>query len=54
MPFLVSFVVGVALLIASRHHVAPAEPAINAMAARIANFVVMLVPNRFIFEDPFG
>ena len=54
MTFVVAFVTGPALLIATRHHVALTEPATNAMAARIANFVLMLVPNRFIFEVPFG
>jgi hypothetical protein len=43
------FVMAPALLIARRHHVAPADPAISAMAARMANFVVMVLPNRFIF-----
>jgi hypothetical protein len=47
-------VTGPALLIATRHHVALTEPATSAMAARIANFVLMVVPNRFIFEVPFG
>jgi hypothetical protein len=51
---LVAFVTGPALLVASRHHVALAEPITSAMAARIANFVLILVPNRFIFEVPFG
>jgi hypothetical protein len=52
--FLVAFVTWLALLIATWHHVALTVPATSAMAARIANFVLMLVPNRFIFEVPFG
>ena len=38
--------------IASRHHVAPAEATTSAMAARIVNFVVILVANCFIFAVP--
>ena len=33
----------------ARHHVAPAEATTSAMAARIVNFVVILVPKGFIF-----
>ena len=50
----VAFVTGPALLIATRHHVAPAEPATSAMTARDTNFVVRLVPSRFILEVPFS
>ena len=46
--FLVGFVRRLAGFIASRHHVAPAEATTSAMAARIVNFVI-LVLGRMVF-----
>jgi hypothetical protein len=50
----VDFVTGPAGFIASRHHVAPTEATTNPMAARIVNFLAILVAKRFIFDFPFS